>query len=72
MAAEAFKQHGIVPDVIAVAPEKLVKVVFDTDTEASLGNILTPTQVQRPPKTVSWDAEQGALYTLVKTDPGNS
>lgn len=28
--------------------------------------MLTPTQVQNPPK-VSWEAEPGALYTLIKT-----
>ncbi|VDP22301.1 unnamed protein product [Onchocerca flexuosa] len=30
-----------------------------------LGNELTPTQVKKEPTKVSWDAEPGALYTLV-------
>ncbi|KAH7731393.1 OV-16 antigen 1 [Aphelenchoides avenae] len=68
MTTEAFKKHEVVPDVIPTAPEKLVKVSFKSGVEATLGNVLTPRQVKDPP-TVSWDAEQGALYTLVKTDP---
>lgn len=32
------------------------------------GNVLTPTQVKDPP-TVNWQTEQGALYTVVMTDP---
>lgn len=35
MAAEAFKQHGVVSDVIAVAPEKLIAVRFDSGTEVN-------------------------------------
>ncbi|KAI6177269.1 hypothetical protein M3Y97_00888500 [Aphelenchoides bicaudatus] len=68
MTTAAFEKHQVVPDVIPVAPQKLVKVTFDSGVEASLGNVLTPTQVQNKPK-VSWEAENGALYTLVKTDP---
>src|SRR5688500_11100721 len=34
--------------------------------KANLGNTLTPTQVQNPPK-VTWEAEAGKLYTLVST-----
>lgn len=35
-----------------------------------LGNILTPTQVKSRPKSVSWQTEAGALYTLLMVDPG--
>uniref|UniRef100_A0A914EGG3 Phosphatidylethanolamine-binding protein n=1 Tax=Acrobeloides nanus TaxID=290746 RepID=A0A914EGG3_9BILA len=66
---EAFKKHGVVPDVISTAPSELVKVSFDSGVEANLGNVLTPTQVQNPPKEVKWNADSGSLYTLVKTDP---
>lgn len=34
----------------------------------NLGNVLTPTQVKDQP-TVSWEAEDGAFYTLCMTDP---
>lgn len=67
-AAEAFKKHGVVPDVVPTAPTKLVKAVFDSGVEANCGNELTPTQVKNPP-TVTWDTEPGALYTLIMTDP---
>lgn len=79
MAEEAFKKHEVVPDVLSAAPHKVVKVSFDSGVEviefiprvnenfqANLGNVLTPTQVQNPPK-LSWDAEPDALYTLIKT-----
>ncbi|KAK0419597.1 hypothetical protein QR680_014226 [Steinernema hermaphroditum] len=65
---EAFKKHEVVPDVIPAAPSAQVKVIFEGGVEAKLGNELTPTQVQNPPK-VSWDTEPDTLYTLVKTDP---
>lgn len=66
--AEAFKKHGVVPDVVSNAPSKLVKAVYDNGAEVDCGNVLTPTQVQNAPK-VTWDAEPNALYTLIMTDP---
>lgn len=68
MAEEAFKKHGIVPDVISKAPEQVIEVKFG-GLEVKLGNTLTPTQVQNPPDHLKWQAEAGALYTLVLTDP---
>ncbi|KAK6743742.1 hypothetical protein RB195_010813 [Necator americanus] len=68
MAAEAFKKHEVVPDVLATAPSKTVKAVYDSGAEVTLGNVLTPTQVKNPPK-LTWDAEPGALYTVIMTDP---
>ncbi|KHJ93726.1 phosphatidylethanolamine-binding protein [Oesophagostomum dentatum] len=68
MAAEAFKKHEVVPDVLATAPSKTAKAVYDSGVEASLGNVLTPTQVKNPPK-LTWDTEPGALYTVILTDP---
>ncbi|VDN04776.1 unnamed protein product [Thelazia callipaeda] len=64
---EAFKKHGVVPDVVSVGPTKLADVSYDGH-KVNLGNELTPTQVKDQPK-VSWDAEAGSLYTLVMTDP---
>uniref|UniRef100_A0A183C0A3 Phosphatidylethanolamine-binding protein n=1 Tax=Globodera pallida TaxID=36090 RepID=A0A183C0A3_GLOPA len=66
--SEEFKKQGIVPDVVTKAPEKRAKVVFDSGVESNLGNVLTPTQVQHPPK-VTWEAEAGKLYSLIMTDP---
>jgi hypothetical protein len=34
--------------------------------QANLGNVLTPTQVKAMPK-LTWEAESGALYTLILT-----
>lgn len=39
---DAFKRHQIVPDVIPVAPEKLLKVVFANNLEVNLGTELKP------------------------------
>lgn len=66
--SEAFTSNEIVPDVIGEAPGALVKVSYAGGSEVNLGNELTPTQVKDQP-TVSWEAEPGALYTLVMTDP---
>ncbi|VDM56912.1 unnamed protein product [Angiostrongylus costaricensis] len=68
MAAEAFKKHQVVPDVVGAAPSKTVKATYDGGVEVCLGNVLTPTQVKNPPKLV-WDTDQGALYTVIFTDP---
>ncbi|KAF7633201.1 hypothetical protein Mgra_00007391 [Meloidogyne graminicola] len=65
---EEFKKNSIVPDVIPKAPEKRIRLTFDSGVEAKLGNVLTPTQVKNPPK-ITWEAEDGVLYTLVMTDP---
>ncbi|XP_065089565.1 protein D3-like [Ochlerotatus camptorhynchus] len=66
---EAFTENEIVPDVVPVAPPALVKVSYPSSgKQVSLGNELTPTQVKDQP-TVSWDAEPGAMYTLIMTDP---
>ncbi len=35
MVAEAFKKHGVVPDVVAKAPEKLVTAKYDSGVEVS-------------------------------------
>uniref|UniRef100_A0A914RVB7 Uncharacterized protein n=1 Tax=Parascaris equorum TaxID=6256 RepID=A0A914RVB7_PAREQ len=32
-AADAFKKHGVVPDVVPNGPSKLVKAVFDSGVE---------------------------------------
>jgi len=66
--ADAFQKEQVVPEVISNAPGKLAKVVFASGVEANLGNVLTPTQVQNPPKVI-WESEAGQLYTLIKTDP---
>ncbi|PIO56375.1 hypothetical protein TELCIR_22226, partial [Teladorsagia circumcincta] len=66
MPADAFKKHEVVPDVVATAPTKVVKANYDSGVEVNLGNVLTPTQVKNPPK-LTWDAEPGALYTVIFT-----
>lgn len=63
-----MEDHKVVPDVIDSVPKDKVEVKFG-DLEVNFGNVLTPTQVQNPPSTLSWPTEDGALYTLCKTDP---
>ncbi|XP_073817246.1 protein D3-like [Musca autumnalis] len=63
-----FKDNEIIPDVINAAPQQFLKVSYDNGLKADKGNELTPTQVQKQPK-VEWDAEDGAYYTLIMTDP---
>ncbi|XP_065341880.1 protein D2-like isoform X1 [Cloeon dipterum] len=66
--ARNMEQHGIVPDVIDVAPSEVAKVSYNSGVSVDQGNELTPTQVKDIP-TVAWNAESGALYTLCMTDP---
>jgi len=69
MASEAFKKHGVVPDVVKSAPVDPVAVKFDSGAAADFGNVLTPTQVKNQPVEISWKAEPNDLYTLILTDP---
>lgn len=63
-----FASEEIVPDVIADFPEPKteLKISYPSGVKVELGNVLTPTQVKDQPK-VEWDAEDGALYTLLMT-----
>lgn len=69
-AEDAFIQHGVVPDVIDAPPAATIEVDYHEPQHAKvrLGNELTPTIVQKQPE-FSWPVEEGALYTLVMTDP---
>jgi phosphatidylethanolamine-binding protein (PEBP) family uncharacterized protein len=44
-------------------------VTYENQLKVDLGNELTPTQVQRPPVTLNWAADDNAFYTLIMTDP---
>lgn len=63
-----FEKNGIVPDVIAKAPGKILNVEYKTGIKVDGGNVLTPTQVKDVPK-VTWDTESDGYYTLCMTDP---
>ncbi|KAH8311407.1 hypothetical protein KR044_006165, partial [Drosophila immigrans] len=59
---------GIIPDIIDEKPKAKAAVSFPSGVQVDLGKELTPTQVKDQP-TISWDAEAGALYTLLMVDP---
>ncbi|XP_046867383.1 protein D2-like [Drosophila willistoni] len=65
---EVFKSHGVVPDVIAEAPNQFLQVTYANGLIVKDGIELTPTQVQDKPK-VEWEAEPDSFYTLLLTDP---
>ncbi|EDW58506.1 protein D2 [Drosophila virilis] len=67
-AVESFAKHKIVPDVVQVAPMKLLKVTYSGGLDVNNGNELTPTQVKSAPQ-LEWSAEPDALYTVLLTDP---
>ncbi|XP_066277212.1 phosphatidylethanolamine-binding protein homolog F40A3.3-like [Branchiostoma lanceolatum] len=68
MAAEAFKKHEVIPDVIDKAPSNVLELSYGA-VKIEQGNVVTPTQVKDRPTVLNWPAEEGALYTLIKTDP---
>lgn len=65
-----LREEEIVPDVLQGLGEsvKLLKVYWDDETKADLGNILTPTQVQDQP-VIEYEAEKDSYYTLTMQDP---
>ncbi|KAM8705223.1 hypothetical protein ACLKA7_009648 [Drosophila subpalustris] len=66
--SELFGKHKIVPDILEVAPQKLLKVTYSGGLEVNGGNELTPTQVKGVPQ-LDWSTEPDALYTVLLTDP---
>ncbi|KAF0991114.1 hypothetical protein HZS_4891 [Henneguya salminicola] len=54
-------------DVVDIVPDKEVIVTYGVH-KVDHGKELTPTQVKEKPH-VTWDAEEGKLYTLIMTDP---
>ncbi|XP_041463594.1 protein D3-like [Lytechinus variegatus] len=66
---ESYAEHDVVPHVLDAPPPAILKVEWDKDVKCMLGNELTPTQVQKQPSVLEWEAEDGALYTILFTDP---
>ncbi|XP_047114748.1 protein D3-like isoform X1 [Schistocerca piceifrons] len=64
---KSMDKHQVAPDVIDKAPTQVLEVAYGSH-KVNLGNELTPTQVKDMP-TVTWQAEEGAFYTLCMTDP---
>ena len=62
-----MEAHGVVPDVVDVAPKDVVRVSYDGGQSAANGNELTPTQVRNHPVDISWPIEEDVLYTLCLT-----
>ncbi|XP_057622159.1 phosphatidylethanolamine-binding protein 1 isoform X1 [Chionomys nivalis] len=51
-------------------PQHALRVAYAGVEVDELGKVLTPTQVQNRPSSISWDGlDPGKLYTLVLTDP---
>ncbi|XP_055836478.1 protein D3-like [Episyrphus balteatus] len=67
-ASEVFKNHGVVPEIIPVAPKELLKVTFPSGATADGGNDLTPTQVKDPPK-INFQTQSSHFNLLCLTDP---
>lgn len=66
--AEKFKEFEIIPDILNVAPSKLLEVTYPSGAIANLGNELTPTQVKDKP-TLKWDHDDDSFYTVILSDP---
>lgn len=67
--SQAFKTHGVVPDVLKIAPPGKVSIIYkNSGKEVNFGNELTPKQVKEIPE-VNYEADEDAYYTLIMTDP---
>ncbi|KAG5878105.1 hypothetical protein JTB14_017972 [Gonioctena quinquepunctata] len=65
---DKMESHGVVPDVIDVAPNKILEVTYPSGVKVDLGNELTPIQVKDEPK-LKWGPEDNSLYTVAMVDP---
>lgn len=62
-----FRDEQIEPDVIDdLLDIVLLKIKYSSGIDVELGETLTPTQVKDQPD-VTWEAEDGAFYTLLMT-----
>merc|ERR1711935_737876 len=64
---EKFESDDINKDMNIKTPGSQLKVTYN-GIDIAPGQIMTPTQVQDAP-TLSWDAEDGAFYTVIMNDP---
>jgi len=62
-----MEKEKIVPEVVDTVPKSVLDVKYGA-LSVDLGNVLTPTQVQKPP-TVNWNGDPDKLYVLCMTDP---
>lgn len=63
------EKHNIIPDVILETPATPLYVYFDrSGANLDFGNQLTPTETILSPS-VSWNAKDKKLYTLIMVDP---
>jgi len=69
MAESALVTEKVVPDVIDAVPKHTVKVEYSKGVEVHDGNVLTPTQVQDSPSTITWKNKEDSFYVLCLTDP---
>eukprot|EP01083_Nonionella_stella_P185038 673617_1 len=65
---KSLEKHGVVPDVIDVIPESVLLVKYPSGAEVDKGNVLKPREVKDKP-TLTWPCKEGALYTVIMTDP---
>lgn len=65
--SSAMMKQGIVPDMLDVAPDEELKIIYPTGVKVNLGNLLTPWQVSVKP-IVEWEAFKYYYYLLLLVD----
>ncbi|XP_072153939.1 putative odorant-binding protein A5 isoform X5 [Bemisia tabaci] len=64
---EKFLTHGLIQDVIFLAPKNILKVKWGWKN-IFLGTKMLAEKLREPPQ-LSWPTERGVLYTLIMTGP---
>ncbi|CAM0138393.1 hypothetical protein VKS41_002943 [Umbelopsis sp. WA50703] len=68
--SSAFKESGLVPDVLSEAPsDTLLGINYPGGQDVALGNKLTPEQASQAPEITFVSDDPEAYYTLIMTDP---
>lgn len=63
-----WRRYHILPEVIELCPKHEMEVSYGPDAVVSLGNILTPHQVQDLPTFTTWPFIREKFYTLLLMD----
>ena len=64
-----FSEHGVVPDVLSVAPASIAEVVWPSGAKAELGNVLTPTQVRKRNIITEHDRHSLGVFKIMASFP---
>lgn len=63
-----LRRHGIIPDVIDVAPKFVINISYKRNESLRMGYKVDPAGMQHVPR-IEWPTKAGVFYTILMIDP---